>query len=294
VNPVKIPYERWTSLAPLFEDHERMRFLLDSMMQGYTKDYGSFMEVLGDSALNPEVVQIKMDSDIFFGGDPGHPCSRKMVKDLPKTTEVPNWEEDFSGGLVIPESDSWRDLILDVHQGSVVRHRRTEYSSDGLDTEYLLGLAEDLPQGFKIVPWASLIERSNWDLDRQGLGLQSLRDFLSHGIGFCVMKGEERVCEVTSWARCHKGVEVNVGTSREYQRMGLATACCARFAVACIDKGLVPHWSTTANPKSDRLAEKLGYVATGSYEVLAPSRSMVDSASPGASIQNPIPRTKHL
>ncbi len=271
MSPVEIPYERWPSLAPVFENHRRPRFLIDSILQGYTKDFGNFVKVFADSAQNPEVVQIRMTCDIFFGGNPSHPCSREMASNLPESNEVPNWSEDFSGALVIPESDSWRDLILDVHGGSVVRHCRTEFSSEGLDIEYLNKLSEDVPQGFMIVPWASIIERSGWDLDRQGLGLQSLRDFLNHGVGFCAMKGEERVCEVISWVRCHSGVEVSVRTNRKFQRLGLATACCARFAVACLEQGLVPHWATTANPKSDRLAEKLGYLPRESYEVLAPS-----------------------
>ena len=272
---VEIPCERWSSIAPLFEDHRKLRVLIDSVLQGYTKDFGNFVKVLADSADNSEVVQIRMTSDIFFGGNPDHPCGREMVEDLPETTEVPNWSEDFSGALVIPDTDSWRDLILDVHGGSVIRHRRIEYSSDELDTKYLRRLAEDLPQGFWLSSWSSLIERSSWDLDRQGLGLQSLRDFLKHGVGFCAMKGEEKVCELSYWTRCHSGVEVNVGTSPRYRGLGLATACCARFAVECLEQGLEPHWATTANPKSDRLAVKLGYLPRESYDVLAPSRTVV-------------------
>jgi hypothetical protein len=49
----------------------------------------------------------------------------------------------------------------------------------------------------------------------------------------------------------------------------LATALAATFIVHCLERGIIPHWSTRNNPVSDHLAEKLGYVRSYEYEVLS-------------------------
>lgn len=54
------------------------------------------------------------------------------------------------------------------------------------------------------------------------------------------------------------GIEIEIDTSPEYRRRGLATACGARLIIECIDRDLYPSWDAQ-NVWSVALAEKLGY-----------------------------------
>ena len=269
---VELEPDKWPMIAGLFRNYRRMRFHIDSVIEGYTKGWGTASSVLVNSKNAPQVVQIKIGTQIFHGGDATHPVAREMIQKLPKTASVPNWSEDFFGALVIPESESWRDLIIDIHGDNVVTQQRIEYSSEKLNIDHLRELQKQLPAGFQIRRFdMDLVCQLDVDLDRHGMAVYSIRDFLKFGVSFWVMKDDEMVAGATSSVVCNAGVEVDIGTNAEYRRMGLATAVGATFLVHCLEHGIIPHWSTMSNPRSDGLAEKLGFIRDDVYELLAPS-----------------------
>ena len=95
----------------------------------------------------------------------------------------------------------------------------------------------------------------------------SPEDFVGRGLGFCVLEGERIVSGASSYAICNQGIEVQVNTHPEYRQRGLATAVSAALLVYCLEHGIEARWDA-GNPRSVKLAERLGYRASGSYEML--------------------------
>ena len=95
----------------------------------------------------------------------------------------------------------------------------------------------------------------------------SPEDFVGRGLGFCVLVGERIVSGASSYAICNQGIEVQVNTNPEYRQRGLATAVSAALIVYCLEHDIEARWDA-GNPRSVKLAERLGYLASGSYEML--------------------------
>ena len=86
----------------------------------------------------------------------------------------------------------------------------------------------------------------------------SKEDFLSRGLGFCVLHDGEIVGGASSYTIYTGGIEIDVAVRDDHQRKGLATACSAYLILECLDRSLYPSWDA-ANLESVGLAEKLGY-----------------------------------
>lgn len=254
----------------MLQSHKRQRLYVDSILEGYTRDFGNYVSILADSVEDPTVAQLNIHREIIFSGDPYHEVAQTMIEKLPITSPNPNWMDGFYGALVIPETAAWEERATSVIEGKVVCHQRTEYSSSGLNWEHLNRLKAQLPTGYQIRRIDhNFVHERGIDLDRSGFALMSVRQFLQHGIGYWVVKDDDVVCEAGSWVRCLKGIEIDIGTYPEHRGMGLATAACAALICECLERGLEPHWTTTSNPRSDALARKLGYVGDETYNVLA-------------------------
>jgi L-amino acid N-acyltransferase YncA len=92
----------------------------------------------------------------------------------------------------------------------------------------------------------------------------SAADFLERGIGFCVQDAGVTVGAAYSSLVCSTAIEVSVFVEQQRRKQGMATALSAALLLECLARGLHPNWDA-ANEASCRLAEKLGYVSTGSY-----------------------------
>ena len=69
--------------------------------------------------------------------------------------------------------------------------------------------------------------------------------------------------------QCREGIHIGIETDPDFRNKGFATAIAAKLLVYCIEHGIYPHWSASCeNTASIHLAEKLGYVRDGVYEVL--------------------------
>jgi RimJ/RimL family protein N-acetyltransferase len=88
----------------------------------------------------------------------------------------------------------------------------------------------------------------------------SIVRFLSHGLGYAVLKGDEVV------SRCHtvlvgdRRMEISIETAEPYRRKGLAMLAACAFVEHCLQAGLHPDWSCwLPNEASGKLAEKIGF-----------------------------------
>jgi RimJ/RimL family protein N-acetyltransferase len=246
------PAKRY-KLAPLFKDH-RPHFIMDAIIEGHLG------VALANDLENPCVAQLAYADVVSLGGDPEHPVARQFVEQLPVD----------KGILPLPEE--WHELLQQVHGERLISIERFSFSGEQLDIDHLRSLQATLPEGFRI-------ERIDLDLARQIEADSSLisedhvrnfnspEDFVERGIGFCVLDGERIVSGASSYAICNKGIEIQVNTHPDYRQRGLATVVSAALLVYCLQHDIEAPWDA-GNPESVKLAEKLGYLEVGSYEML--------------------------
>lgn len=97
----------------------------------------------------------------------------------------------------------------------------------------------------------------------------SEREFLAHGIGFCLAAGDAIVSEAYAAFWGGDRTEIAVITHPDHRGRGYASAVCAHLIAACEGVGLQPYWSCdAANAASLRVAAKLGFSDPRPYRLL--------------------------
>ena len=240
-------------LASLFVSH-RPSFLIDAVLEGHL---GS---AVADDEHTPRVAQLAYADIIVFGGDPSHPVALELVKELPVD----------KGILPVPEE--WRELLFQVHGENLLSIERHSFSGQKLDLGHLRSLEKGIPEGYHIrridLDLARVIDADSSLISEDHVhNFDSPEDFVERGIGFCVLRGDRIVSGASSYAICDSGIEVQVNTHTDFRRKGLATAVSAALLVHCLENGVEAHWDA-GNPISVGLAKKLGYIPTGTYEML--------------------------
>lgn len=241
------------NLAPLFTRH-RPSFLIDAILEGHL---GS---ALTDDEDTPSVAQLSYADIIVFGGDSGHPAALELVETLPVDKGI------------LPAPGGWRDLLFSVHGERVISIERHAFSDHRLDITRLRWLEVQVPEGFQIrridLELARRIDTDSSLISEDHVhNFDSPEDFVARGIGFCILKGDRIVSGASSYAFCNRGIEVQVNTHPDFRQRGLATAVSAALLAHCLEHGVEVHWDA-GNSTSVRLAEKLGYVPTDTYEML--------------------------
>lgn len=160
--------------------------------------------------------------------------------------------------FLVAFTDAWRDLLQGMLTGeNVLNITRGMFSINRTQFAPHANWRVRIQAGFTVKPYdRALAESANGINEFWG----SVDQFLAHGLGYAVLKGDEVV------SRCHTvlagagHMEISVETAEPYRRQGLATLAACAFIEHCLDHGLHPDWSCwTANAASLALAEKLGF-----------------------------------
>ena len=115
---------------------------------------------------------------------------------------------------------------------------------------------------------AALFQRGQWrDLMLSAFG--TVERFLAHGIGVCVMAGDE-ICSEAYAAFLGAGkFEVGIVTNEKYRQQGNAYHACKALLQHIETTGVPPHWSYFENNVgSAATARKLGFGAPRAYQWL--------------------------
>jgi GNAT superfamily N-acetyltransferase len=115
---------------------------------------------------------------------------------------------------------------------------------------------------------ASLFARCLWrDLHVRMAGTSE--NFLAHGLGFCLMRDEEIVCE--AYAGCLGAGKWEIGaiTHEPHRRQGYAVVTCTHLIEMCEGAGQPTCWSCeTDNVAPVATARRLGYTSERAYKLL--------------------------
>ena len=231
-------------LVDLFAAHTRQRVIIDAVLE---KGHG---QAIADSLSAPQVALLTLADFAIPAGNPDHPLARALV-------------EALSPGLIVPASAAWRRLVLQVHGAKISIQPRVELSPEKLELIRLRQLAQRIPEGYQIC-------RIDLEMAPRAMGhlaYASAAEFIDKGIGYCALWQGEPVSRIRSYIDGNKTIEISIITDPEHQGKGLATATGAALLTHCLERGIEAHWNAT-NPISVRLAERLGYVHNGSFELL--------------------------
>jgi hypothetical protein len=97
---------------------------------------------------------------------------------------------------------------------------------------------------------------------------------LEKGLGVCLMRGDEILCEAFASRLTANILEMGVTTHKTYEGQGYGTLTCAYLLQACETRGLQTYWNcNTQNVASMKIARKLGYRTEKEYRLLYWSKS---------------------
>ena len=251
MNTVSIDPDKRSVLVPLFADHPTERIFINSILEG------RIGIALADSETNPQVAQLTVSRWTILGGDATHPIAHQLVQNL-------------SRAWVIPVSETWWELMFQVHGHHLKQVRVITFSPQALNLQYLQGLQKRVPFGCHIervdIPLVNRLKNEGFSSFG---GFSSPADFAERGIGFCATIEGRIISYAVSMMQCDEGIEVGIGTHPDFRNKGFATTVGATLLVHCIERGIYAHWSTGyENSISIHLAEKLGYVREAVCEAL--------------------------
>jgi hypothetical protein len=106
----------------------------------------------------------------------------------------------------------------------------------------------------------------SWYSDMFGSSEQALK----MALGYCLMRGDEILCEAFAGISADGLIEMGVDTHEKHRKAGYATITCAALIDACEKRGYQTYWNCNEqNLASIALAHKLGYTPMKKYRLLA-------------------------
>jgi GNAT superfamily N-acetyltransferase len=252
----EIRQEQFYRVLPLLAGADWRPVVPQAVCEGFNPG-----RVLVDEPDMPTGALIWLSCGYFYlcGQPPLH--AAQELADLMNGDFVPAWAAAGENGLVLaPLSSKWQAVLEGFLAGKRYAHiYRRVYR---LNTRNYAVV--DAPQGFELRRMdAGLLERlggiPTW---------QSTEDFLAHGLGFCLLQGDEIVAHCASVFATQERVEIDVHTSEAFRRRGLAQAAASALIKACLESGREPNWECFWNNEaSNGLAARLGFEKCADHDI---------------------------
>lgn len=99
-----------------------------------------------------------------------------------------------------------------------------------------------------------------------GMMYPDFENFRENGSGACVHVGTEIVASASSFLTLETEAELDISTSPEHRRKGLALHCASAMLRDCMARSITVHWDAQ-NETSLHLAEKFGFKLEQVYKV---------------------------
>lgn len=200
---------------------------------------------------------------LFLAGSADEPETRLLLE---------CWRQEKGAfEILVPRDLACGVLIEAVFGRKVKASNRCAFHKGGehFDRDALRAMLESVPEDVSIIPFdRELYHRAlaqDWSRDFVSQ-FRNAEDYLARGLGYAAVCDGELVGGASSYTCYSRGIEIQVETRADWQRKGIACACCAALILACMKRGLYPSWDA-ANPASAALAQKLGYREAGLYPV---------------------------
>lgn len=206
--------------------------------------------VLVDDAHDPTwcVVREAGWGHTFIGGRPDARQLTQAISELRRESyaDVISWDGDTSPLLSSLPPDRVEAVL--------------EFSGRSADDPTVEKLIRKIPKDCIIRRMDErLIEKCLWAAD-MARAFGSLKGFLQTGLGFCLMREEEILCEAYAVYWAAGSAEIGVITHEKHRRLGYASMTCAYLVRACEERGYQTTWTCASeNVASGAVARRLGH-----------------------------------
>jgi hypothetical protein len=215
--------------------------------------------ILADRLPNPAwaVAQEGMNGTIYLGGQIDAALIAQVVAELRRAGDVliGLWPDDPRRAWLPPNPD-YEGRVLEWYDRPL---------GEGLEP-----FLAAVPPGCTIRPIdAEILPRCQWyaEVCRE---MGSAARFFQLGLGYCLLRGDEVLCEAYAGPDVQGVWELGVITQEAHRGRGYATITCAHLVHACEAQGHQTYWNTNLqNLASAAVARKLGYRVERQYRLWA-------------------------
>ncbi|GAP12552.1 GNAT acetyltransferase [Longilinea arvoryzae] len=244
----EIPGEQFERVLPLLAGGDWRPVLPEAVCERINPG-----RVFVDRADAPSSAWIWLACGYFYlCGQPPADAAQSLADQM-NADLVQAWAAVGERGLVLaPLSAGWQAVLEGFLAG---KHYAPIYRR-----EYRLNPGRFRPSA---APPGFRLRRMDADLLARLGGMTTWRspaDFLAHGLGFCLLDGEEIAAHCASVFASRTRVEIDVHTAEGCRRRGLAHAAASALVKACLEEGREPNWECFWNNEpSNALAGSLGF-----------------------------------
>jgi GNAT superfamily N-acetyltransferase len=237
-------------LARAFKNNPRVDYSIDCVIEG------QMGKAFVDNILEPTAYRITVGPFWYFAGEVHGAGGYQMLKDFPAYS------------LLMPSPPAWLEAAYQIHGERLKPFTRYNFSASALSLEQVSKIYENSKHREQIIPLnadlaARLAEQPESYLELADF--DSIDDFLQRGLSFAAVDGDLVMGVAYSSLVCSSGIEVSIFVEEPYRQQGIATALASRLVMECLRHNLRPNWDA-ANPESCKLAQKLGYLFTETYD----------------------------
>lgn len=248
--PLELNKANRLKLAQVFRNHPRVDCSIDCVIEGQMG--AAFV----DDLASPQAYRITIGPFWYFGGEANSPGGVEMMKNFPPYN------------LLMASAPGWVELAQETFGERLQPFTRYSFSAQALSPEHLESVLEGTGQRERLGPIGEELAAGLKDVSAGYFDIEAFdspADFAGRGLGFAALAGEQVMGVAYASLVFSRALEVSIYVEEPYRRQGVATALGAQLALAALQRGLLPNWDA-ANPESCRLAEKLGFIPTGTYE----------------------------
>lgn len=241
-----------TKLEPLFVNHQRVDFGIDSILQGQS---GKQIRIVVDNLHMPEIALLRYGVFGILAGNADHPNAEKLLRFI----QLPC--------AIQPSPAPWINLLQSIYGERIKKIERFSFSHHTIDVDHLKDLISKHPYGNAVIKIDLAIARTmeNDDWHKYHLtNYNSPEDLVNYGFANAIKIDGVVASACSAALRCAEGIEMNIITLPAFRNQGLALVVAAQTILQAIGQDLIPHWDA-ANQPSARLAMRLGYKQVGSY-----------------------------
>ena len=174
------PVEQSADLIPMFENHKYLSVIINSLLQE------QMAKLQVDNLVTPTICLMTYQAFTAVSGDINSQSIEQLLDAVP-----------FHKIILIPPNESWHELLKAKWGMCLVtpKSKRTKFSSDGLDIDFIRSLKKPLPEHLKIEAideknaelFASDFEKYFFDF------FGSKEAFLQKGFGYVILNDGEVV-----------------------------------------------------------------------------------------------------
>jgi GNAT superfamily N-acetyltransferase len=237
-------------LARVFRNNKRVDTSIDCVIEG------QMGKAFVDNISSPTAYRIIVGPFWYFAGDAYGTGGHQMLRGFP------------AYNLFMPSPPDWLEVAKEIYGDKLIPFARYSFSTSELSLEQISRIYAGSNHQAQItlidVDLATrLVERPDTYFEISDF--DSIQDFIQRGLGFAAMDGEAVMGVAYSSLVCSTGIEVSIYVEEPYRQKGIATALGSKLVLECLRQNLRPNWDA-ANPESCKLAKKLGFVFTETYD----------------------------